>query len=341
MSFDEMHIRHCMLYEYQSHSNAKEAHMKISAIFPGALSLSKCEKWFQRFRTGDFDLHDHYKPGRPSNIDIDTLNSLIENDPKLSSRELARIINSSHTTTLRHLHEIGKISKCGIWVPHQLNANQLLQRTTVCTSLLARLSVDPFISRIVTGDEKWVLYNNVQRKRQWLSSGQQPIPTPKPGLHPKKVLLCVWWDIEGVIHHELLNIGQTITADIYCQQLDRLHDRLVKLRPSLVNRRGIVLQHDNAKPHTAKITREKLKKFGWDVLPHPSYSPDIAPSDYHLFQSLQHFMADKDYKDKDDVNTAISDFFASKPKSFYRDGIQALPQRWETVIENDGQYIID
>ncbi|KAG5344031.1 SETMR methyltransferase, partial [Acromyrmex charruanus] len=46
-------------------------------------------------------------------------------------------------------------------------------------------------------------------------------------------------------------------------------------------------EHDNTRPHTSLITRQKLRKLGWEVLMHPPYSPDIAPSDYHLFRSLQ------------------------------------------------------
>jgi [histone H3]-lysine36 N-dimethyltransferase SETMAR len=341
MTLDEIHIRHCMLYEFRSGSNVKEAHAKICAVYKDALSLRKCERWFARFRSGDFNLNDRSRFGRPLEMDDVVLKSLVESDPKLSSREIAIILKNTHTTVLDHLHKIGKMNKCGIWVPHTLNPEQLLNRTTICASLLARLELDPFIERIITGDEKWVLYVNVERRKQWLSSGQQPISYQKPGLHPKKILLCVWWDMKGILYFELLNMDQRITAEIYCQQLDRLRKILIKKRPALVNQKGVILLHDNAKPHIAKITRKKLKEFGWEVLPHPSFSPDLAPSDYHLFQSLQHFLSDKNFKNKEEIQTAIFGFFNSKPKSFYRKGIEILQQRWERVIENDGEYIID
>ncbi len=341
MSSDEQHIRHCMLYEFRSGLNARQAYEKILAVYPESMSLSNCEKWFARFRSGEFDLEDRPRSGRPTEVDIDALRNLVEADPKLSSRELATTLGTSHTTVLNHLHEMGKVNKCGVWVPHQLSPDQLLMRTTTCTSLLARLEVDPFLRRIIKGDEKWVLYVNVERKRQWLNPGQEPVPTPKPGLHPKKVLLCVWWDMEGVVYFELLDMGQTINADVYCQQLDRLRESLASKRPALVNRRGVILQQDNARPHTAKVTRAKLKELGWEILPHPPYSPDIAPSDYHLFQSLQHFLSGKVFTDKNAKEIAIAGFFAEKPKTFYREGIEALPTRWEKVIENDGEYIID
>ena len=48
-------------------------------------------------------------------------------------------------------------------------------------------------------DEKWILNNNVERKRSW-GTGNEPQPTtPKAGHHPKKVM-CIWWDWKGVFH---------------------------------------------------------------------------------------------------------------------------------------------
>ncbi|EZA57614.1 Histone-lysine N-methyltransferase SETMAR, partial [Ooceraea biroi] len=58
----------------------------------------------------------------------------------------------------------------------------------------------------------------------------------------------------------------------------------------LVNRKGVLFHQDNARPHTSLTIRTKLLQLGWDVLPHPAYSPDIAPSDYYLFRSLQNFL---------------------------------------------------
>ena len=85
-------------------------------------------------------------------------------------------------------------------------------------------------------------------------------------------------------------------------------------------------QHDNAKPHVAQIVMEKLDKFGWELLPHPPYSPDLAPSDYHLFRTLSNDMRGKKFKDEDDLKNYPQNFFDSNPKEFYASGIYDLPE---------------
>ena len=100
------------------------------------------------------------------------------------------------------------------------------------------------------------------------------------------------------------------------------------------------LQHDNAHPHTARITREKIKSLGWKEVRHPPYSPDIAPSDYHLFRSMQHYLDGKNYKSYENINKGLNDYFNSKPMMFYERGIKMLPDRWRKVISNDGNYIL-
>jgi len=60
-----------------------------------------------------------------------------------------------------------------------------------------------------------------------------------------------------------------------------VNEELLKIRTALVNRRGVLLLHDNTEPYTSKMTQEKVKELQWEVLPHPPYSPDLAPSDFH------------------------------------------------------------
>jgi histone-lysine N-methyltransferase SETMAR len=87
--------------------------------------------------------------------------------------------------------------------------------------------------------------------------------------------------------YQLLRPNKTINYEVYCQQLDRVNECLKEKRPHLVNRKGVVFHQDNARPHVSKMTQQKIKELNWEILDHPPYSPDLAPSDYHLFRSFK------------------------------------------------------
>jgi len=97
-------------------------------------------------------------------------------------------------------------------------------------------------------------------------------------------MLCVWWDQKGVVYYELLKPGETVNTN-YQQQLIDLN--LLKKRPEYQKRQHkVIFLHDNTPSHTAKSVRDTLEAFSWEVLPHAVYSPDLAPSYYHLFASM-------------------------------------------------------
>ena len=200
---------------------------------------------------------------------------------------------------------------------------------------------DPFLKRLITGNEKWVVYNNIKRKRSWSRPGEPTQTTSKADIHQKKVLLSVWWDYKGIIYFELLPPNRTINSDVYIEQLTKLNNAVEEKRPELTNRKGVVFHHDNARPHTSLVTRQKLMELGWDVLPHPPYSPDLAPSDYFLFRSLQNSLNGKNFNNDDDVKSYLIQFFANKNQKFFERGIMMLPERWQKVIDQNGQYITE
>ncbi|EFN79708.1 Histone-lysine N-methyltransferase SETMAR, partial [Harpegnathos saltator] len=100
----------------------------------------------------------------------------------------------------------------------------------------------------------------------------------------------------------------------------------------------VILLHDNARPHVTKSVKETLEALRWEVLPHAVYPPDCAPSDYHLFRSMAHALADEFFNSYENVEKWISDWIASKDEPFFPRGIRLLTERWEKVIANDGQY---
>jgi histone-lysine N-methyltransferase SETMAR len=139
----------------------------------------------------------------------------------------------------------------------------------------------------------------------------------------------------------LLRPNKTINSEDYCQQLDRVNEFLKEKRPHLVNTKGVVFHQENARPHVSKMTQQKITELNWEILDHPPYSPDLAPSDYRLFRSLQNHLNYKKFESFEEVNDAILAYFESKPRSFYKAGTEKLATRWKTVIASNGNYIID
>lgn len=341
MNDNTTHLRHCILYEFQQGKNATEACRNLVKIFgKQAISNRTCRRWFEKFKAGNFSLCDRSRSGRPSQIDDDIVMTLIEKDPFLTSSEIAQQLNSKQQTISDHIRKLGLVYKYSRWVPHEMSEKNLHDRIVICTSLLARNRNEPFLDRLITGDEKWITYENIVRKRGYSAPGKHVPPISKPSFSLKKRMLCIWWDVKGPIHYKLLKPNEKIDSQLYCRQLDDLNEALIKMRPALVNRKQIILHHDNARPHAASGTRKKIAELGWEILSHPPYSPDLAPSDYHLFLSLQNFLNGKKFKDESDVRQVLLEFFALKSESFYKKGIYKLPSRWEQVIKNDGNFII-
>ena len=91
----------------------------------------------------------------------------------------------------------------------------------------------------------------------------------------------------------------------------------------------------NKKNRIYKTYLEPLKS---EVLPHPQYSPDIAPSDCYLFRSMSRGLADQQFHSYEGIEKWLNSWIASKDEHFYPDGIRALPERWAKVVANDGKY---
>ena len=237
------------------------------------------------------------------------------------------------------MHQFGYVHCFDVWVPHKLSKKNLPDHISICDSLLKRNENIPFLKQMLMGDEKWILYSNMEWKRSWGKQNELPPTTPKAGLHPK-VMLCIWWDWKGVLYYELLPENHTTNSNKYCSQLDQLKATLDKKRPELVNRKCIIFQQDNTRPHVSLMTRQKPLQLGWEVLIHPPYSPDIAPSVFHLFQSLQNSLNGKNFHSLEDCKRHLEQFFAQKDKKFWEDGIMKLPGKWQKVVEQKDEYIV-
>ena len=93
--------------------------------------------------------------------------------------------------------------------------------------------------------------------------------------------------------------------------------------------------------HKVKVVQETILQLQWFVLQHPPYSPDLAPTYYQIFCALQNFLNGNIFKLEEQVRQTVEEFLEYKPTAFYTDGVHKLPEGWEKVIQNNGEYIIN
>jgi len=101
-----------------------------------------------------------------------------------------------------------------------------------------------------------------------------------------KVLATVFWDSSGVVLFDYLENGQNINSSYYSLLPPSVRENLKRNRRGKLIR-GVMFLQDNAPAHRSRETMVKIDEMGFEILEHPHYSPDLAPSDYFLFPQLK------------------------------------------------------
>ena len=114
-----------------------------------------------------------------------------------------------------------------------------------------------------------------------------------------------WWTGHQVVDYELLPTGQTITGDLYSQQLECVQQALHQKKLARVNCKGVLFLHDKARPDVVRVVRNTIQHLGWETLCHPPYSPDLAQTDCHLFHSQDNHLRGKSFTNETDLCQAV------------------------------------
>ena len=308
-------------------------------------SKSVVYDWINRFKNGREDLKDNPREGRPSTAKnertVTLVQSLVEEDRRITIDAIANEVGISHGSAFSILNKNLGLSKLSArWVPKALREDQLNQRAELSLAVLTKIESNEaeFFDQIVTGDETWIHQYDPESKiqsKQWLPRGSAAPVKFKVARSAQKVMATVFWDTKGVILIDYLEGQKTITGNYYKGVLQKLKTALAKKRRGKLHRR-LLFHHDNAPAHSS---REVLWKFRWETLPHPPYSPDLAPSDFFLFPKLKEHLRGVRFESLDDAKHAVSTWFKGKAPEFYKEGLQRWKQRLEKCIELDGRYV--
>ena len=129
----------------------------------------------------------------------------------------------------------------------------------------------------------------------------------------------------------------TITVAYYANLLDQLRTVIREKRRGKLSK-GIQLQQDNERVHICKIAMDAAERNGYELIPHPTSSPDLAPSDYFLFPNLKKDIRGRHFRSNEEVVAVVEEWVRDKDTGF-SSGLMALEHRWSKCIILEGNNI--
>jgi len=128
------------------------------------------------------------------------------------------------------------------------------------------------------------------------------------------MLIC-FFDSQGIVHKEFVPPGQTVNQTFYRQVLERLRNRVARVRPGIA--RTWMLHHDNAPCHTVVSINGFLAEKSIPVVPQPPYSPDLSPCDFFLFLRLQNHLKGRHFGTLDNIQNVTDETKGIQAEAFH------------------------
>ena len=178
---------------------------------------------------------------------------------------------------------------------------------------------EDFHTCLVTGDETWLHHWDPDTKKesmQWKHPGSPPPKKFRTQPSASKVMATVFWDSKGIILIDYKPAGTSITGEYYANVIKQLRVAIKEKRRGKLAA-GVLLLHDNAPVHKSRVAQAGIRECKFKQLNHPPYSPDLAPSDYYLFQNLKSRLRGTRFRDDDELKAATEAWFEDQIDEFY------------------------
>ena len=327
----------------------KEIHDRLRNVYGDmSPSYATVKRWAVETKCGRRSLGDEPRSGRPATAvteeNVAALETMIKEDRRITVQEMAHALGISVGSVETILHDHLNMNKvCARWVPRMLTEQMKANRLEKSRENLGLMeaSMENFEKRIVTGDETWVYHYDPECKQQSKEWKHPSSPTPKKFKASKsagKVMCTVFWDCRGPLLVDFLEGKRTITGQYYVTLIDKLREEIKSKRRGKLRATPLLL-HDNAPAHTSHVAKAAVAKNGFVELPHPPYSPDLAPSDFFLFPKMKAELKGQRFSNDDEVKEAVITYLEQQEESFYLEGIRMLTTRYQKCIAIEGDYV--
>jgi len=296
--------------------------------------------WMNAINDGRNSFNDEPRSGRPvKHTELrEIVQKIIEEEPFQSTRSISSQLGVNRESIRYILKEELNLRKFTCkYVPHILTPERRENRINCAMKMLETMKNDRAFKNIVTGDEAWFFLDNPV-DGQWASSIDEVKKNVNRTIQSKKVMLTILWGIEGFYVVEALANKQKFDSDYFTSLLVKLKKNLHSMRRSK-SMKKVYLHLDNAKVHTSRATVAKAEELGFKIMEHPSYSPDIAPSDFFLFGYIKEKLKNKNFETVDELMQEIYQILNDVDRETRLNVLQNWLHRLETVIETEGAYI--
>lgn len=235
------------------------------------LSKTRVYEWYNAFKEGRDNVNDKSRSGRPSTSsteeNIKKVQEIVLDNRHSSLREIAHHLNISHESVRSILVDNLNMRRVAArLVPKDLNFLQKQYRLQISLDMLDRSNSDPtFMEHIITGDETWVYEFDMQTSQQaskWRTEFESKPKKPRQSRSKIKVMLIVFFDIRGVVHHEFVPTGQTVNKNYYLAVLKRLREKIRRNRPEMWKNNSWILHDDNAPSQRQRLLPNLKRKIG-------------------------------------------------------------------------------
>lgn len=308
-------------------------------------SLRTVQRWSKAFREGREEMEDEGRPGRPitetTAENIEQVRLLIDDNPYITIEEVQVQTDLSYGTVQRIISDHLKLRKLTArYVSKLLNDFQRSERVRICKENLVKFQKGTWrLCDVITGDESWFYHQQIGRKSSnaaWVSREDPPPIVIRRSRFAPTTLFSIFFKSNGPVLIHPIERGQTMDHHYYINNcLEPLVDEIKCHRPSC-GTCGIIIHHDNGRPHVHKDVISYLVLEGMKIMPHPPNSPDLAPCDFWLFDLIKENLADQ--KDSESLRSAVNEFMYSLSKEEYKKTFDKWLQRMQLCVDNEGDY---
>ena len=344
-----LEMRSVIKFLHMKGKKPNEIHSELKDTYQDkAPSLFIVQYWVRRFRCGFSNISDDARSGRPVSAltveNVDKVRKLILEDRHITLAQIVYETRLSKGSIVTIIHDHLAMSKVTArWVPRLLTDEMKAERLRCSNTLLNHANDTPnFFDRLVTVDESWVYQYDPEMKyqsKEWRTASEGAPRKAQRSRSSVKVMLTVFWDAEGVIMTDFLTQGNNMNKEHYSKLILSLRSEYRKKRPQKQRIGHMLLLQDNAPPHKAGLTQETIRDCGFELLPHPAYSPDLAPSDFFLFPEMTRELKCTRFEDTEAIKRATIDWLSGQPPHAYFQGLFKVKARWEKCVTLAGDYV--